>query len=315
MTLAAGPRVATPTGRSVSTRAASVCTRTAVVVITRDRRDELLHTIDRLEAAGAGDIVVVDNGSSDGTSAAVRSRHPGVTLVRSEVNLAAAGRNLGAMLTDAPYIAFCDDDSWWDPGAIERAAAHLDRHPDLAAVCAAIRLAGDDRLDPVSLEMAASPLPGAPGEPGPRLVGFVACATMVRRSAFLAAGGFHRRYGVGGEEEMLAIDLVDAGWGICFAPDVVVRHRPSAQRAPASRRRRVLRNRLWTLWARRPLSEALTGSLAALRRAGAEDPPVVVAGTAVQAVRALPWLLRERRVVAASTLDALRLVERSGGCP
>src|SRR5690606_12222888 len=71
----------------------------SVVVLTYNRRDEVLITLERLQANLAGDlsipIIVVDNGSPDGTAQAIRQRFPAVTVVASHCNLGAAGRNLG----------------------------------------------------------------------------------------------------------------------------------------------------------------------------------------------------------------------------
>lgn len=41
---------------------------------------------------------------------------------------------------------------------------------------------------------------------GLRVLGFVACKAVVRRSAFLGCGGFHRHFGIGGEERLLTVD-------------------------------------------------------------------------------------------------------------
>jgi GT2 family glycosyltransferase len=77
---------------------------------------------------------------------------------------------------------------------------------------------------------------------------------MVRRDAFLEAGGFSDALHFGGEEELLALDLAAAGWGLAYLPELVVHHHPSQRRPdPAVRRRRQARNRLLTAWMRRPL--------------------------------------------------------------
>src|SRR5262245_34272344 len=62
---------------------------------------------------------------------------------RSERNLGAAGRNAGVRAARTPYVALCDDDAWWAPGALARAAHLLDVHPTLAVVCARV-LVGPD---------------------------------------------------------------------------------------------------------------------------------------------------------------------------
>ena len=56
-----------------------------VVVASRNRRARLLGTLDRLSDSGADEIVVVDNGSTDGTAAAVRAAHPHAQIGRAHV--------------------------------------------------------------------------------------------------------------------------------------------------------------------------------------------------------------------------------------
>src|SRR5438477_13126630 len=93
--------------------------RVAIVIITRNRKQELLRTLKRLtQLPEQPAITVVDNASTDATAEAVAQTFPQVQVLRAEANLGAAGRTLGARCTSAPYIAFCDDDTWWEPGAL-----------------------------------------------------------------------------------------------------------------------------------------------------------------------------------------------------
>ena len=105
--------------------------------------------------------------------------------------------------------------------------------------------------------MANSPLP-ADGLPGPSLLGLLAGATVFRRDAFLGAGGYDPRFFLGGEEALLALDLVAGGWVLVYAGDLTVHHYPSAQRDASSRRRLLARNRLWVAWLRRPAGKPKT---------------------------------------------------------
>ncbi len=102
--------------------------RVAVVIATRNRGPELLGTLARLLALDERPrIVVVDNGSTDGTAELVGAHHPGVQVVGLRRNQGAGARTIGARLVDTPYVAFSDDDSWWAPGALRRAVELLDR--------------------------------------------------------------------------------------------------------------------------------------------------------------------------------------------
>jgi GT2 family glycosyltransferase len=279
--------------------------RLTVVIVTRNRRAGLLSTLARLEELPERPaIIVVDNGSSDGTVAAVESGHPNTRVVPLGRNRGAGGRNIGVDLARTPYVAFSDDDSWWEPGALERAAELFDAHPCLGLIAAHV-LVGTGRVpDPINAAMAASPLPAEPGLPGPSVLGFLACAAIVRRRAFLDAGGFNALLFFVGEERLLAYDLAATDWYRCYVPEIVAVHEPSTHRSPPRARRRTeLRNLVLTAWMRRPLAVALRQTA----RMGAEavhDPDARVALLA--AALRMPAALAQRRPVPATVESAIR---------
>jgi GT2 family glycosyltransferase len=280
--------------------------RLGIVVATRNRAGALAATLPRLLGlAEQPRVVVVDNGSSDATVAV--AREAGAEVIALGRNLGAGARTVGARRLATRYVAFSDDDSWWAPGALARSADLLDAHPRLGLVAARVLVGPDEREDPVCGAMAATPLAPPAGLPGRPVLGFVACGAVVRRSAFLAVGGFDGRYGIGGEEELLALDLAAAGWALAYVPEVVAHHHPFPARDRAGRRRRQLRNRLWSAWLRRPPAGAGPLTVRALREA-VSDP--AARGGALDALRGLPWVLRERRPVPAHVERAARLLER-----
>ena len=278
--------------------------RTTVVVVTRDRREGLLQTLDRLVALpDEPPVVVVDNASTDGTADAVRERHPGVEVVALTANLGAAGRNVGVARAATPYVAFADDDSWWEPAALARAAAILDAHPDVALVAARILVGPEERLDPVSALMADGPLGRRPGLPGPAVLGFLACGAVVRRDAFLAVGGFDDLLHFLGEEDVVAWDLAAAGHHLVYADDVVAHHHPSSPSDPAAREVRQIRNALLSAGMRRPVPVVVRAFAAAARRGLADD----AARRGVrEALALLPAAVRRRRRLPAAVEQELR---------
>jgi len=275
------------------------------VVASHDRRARLLGTLDRLSDSGADEIVVVDNGSTDGTAAAVRAAHPHVRVIALDRNRGASGRTIGVRAARHEVVAFADDDSWWAPGALARAARHLRDHPHLAVLAARVLVGPEERLDPVCAAMATSPLPAPRPLPGPRVLGFVACGAVVRRSAFLAVGGFSDLLFFMGEERLLALDLAAAGWDLAYVPDVVAHHHPVA--GGADRRALVARNDLLTVWLRRSWPEVVeaTGGLAAR----APRDRVARSALAGALLRAYRVALLRRRLPAAVEADA-RTLER-----
>jgi GT2 family glycosyltransferase len=269
--------------------------RVAVVVITHQRRAELLLALERLrELPERPHVVVVDNGSTDGTAEAVGRLFPEMELIASPENLGAVGRNVGVARLDTPYVAFCDDDTWWEPGSLTLAADTLEQHPRLAVVTARIVVEPAGTEDPIVAELRDSPVHGADWLPGPALGSFLAGASVLRRAAFTAVGGFSERLWLGGEEELMAGDLAAAGWELCYLPGLTVHHQASRARDPHKRRRDGIRNTLWTTWLRRPVRPALRRTGHLLRTVPRD---LVTARGLLAALRGAPWVLRERRVL------------------
>jgi N-acetylglucosaminyl-diphospho-decaprenol L-rhamnosyltransferase len=273
-----------------------------VVIATRNRRERLLATLGRLcSLPDRPPIVVVDNASEDGTAGAVNQGYPGVRLIEAGDGIGSAARTLGVRAADTPLIAFSDDDSWWAAGALRRAVEVFEAYPDLGLIAARIVVEPRGTLDPTCEKMRDSPLSAERPLPGPPVLGFMACGAVARRSAVLSCSGFHPRYGFGGEEHLLAVDMASAGWGLAYVDDVVAHHQP-VPGPRAWRGKSELRNRLWSTWLRRPLLSAVRLTIVTMRRKGG--------GRALlTALPGLPWIARERRVVPARVELSLRALD------
>jgi GT2 family glycosyltransferase len=151
-------------------------------------------------------------------------------------------------------------------------------------------------------------VPGPSRLPGPALGSFPAAATVLRTDAFRAAGGFHPRLWLGGEEELLAVDLAASGWWLTYADRLTVHHRPSVKRDATLRREHGIRNTLWFTWLRRPARSALRRTLH-LARTVPHD--TVSLRAFAEAAAALLWVLRERRVLPEEVESRMRLLEET----
>jgi GT2 family glycosyltransferase len=282
--------------------------RVSVVVLTHDRPRELAHVLGRLCALPEQPaVIVVDNASRPGVVAQVLAQFPQVDAVRCASNRGAAGRNAGVARTRTPYVAFCDDDTWWAPGALRRAADLLDAHRGVAALSARVLVGDAARDDPTCRAMARSPLPRG-NLPGPALIGFMAGACVMRTAAFRAVGGYEQRLFLGAEEWLMALDFAARGWQMMYAHDVVTHHHPSPNgRDTVARRIAVARNKVWIACMRLPLRSALVESARALH-------DVAHAGLLSRALhetaRGLPWALQRRSVVPKAVATLVRSAVR-----
>ena len=91
----------------------------SVVIPTHNRRKLVLRTIHSVLAQESLDfeVLVVDDGSTDGTTDAIRLLNdPRVTVLRNDQPIrVAAARNMGADAATGAWIALLDDDDLWSP--------------------------------------------------------------------------------------------------------------------------------------------------------------------------------------------------------
>jgi GT2 family glycosyltransferase len=226
-------------------------------IINTDRRDDLLRCLASIEAthpdAIEREVVVVDNASDDGSSAAVADRFPGVRIVERR-DRGSITENLNLLLTSTSgrLFMFLNEDVELLPGATAAMVAALDADPGVAA-------AGAMLLDPLRgptpcawrLPGVGTAIAGAlflhkwlvteSGGGGPREVGWVRSAAFLgRRDAIESVGGYDTDYVFYGEETDLQKRLHGAGWRILHVPEALVVHNETADVERPRRVRRIV---------------------------------------------------------------------------
>jgi glycosyltransferase involved in cell wall biosynthesis len=256
--------------------------RATVVITTKDRRDDLRAALAGcLEQTADVDVLVIDDGSVDGTAEMVRGDFPGVRLHRSETSRGLiAQRTAAATMTSAPVIVSVDDDARLvSPHTIEQTLEELD-HPRIGAV--AIPYVDVRRGDALRQR--------APD--GGRWVTdtYIGTAHALRRDVFLALGGYRDSFVHMGEEPELCTRMLAAGYVVRLGTADELHHLETPrERVLARNVRLVVRNQLLDAWHNTP-SRYLPG------RAGK-----VLARSAVDSLR---W--RHPGAAAAGAWEALR---------
>lgn len=279
----------------------------SIVIATYNRASTLRNTLEHLcRLPEKPPIVVVDNGSRDDTRQVADAFRDRVAFMRLDRNIGAAARTVGARAAGTKLLAFCDDDCWWAPNALTLAEKRFERNARVGVINARVLVRGDERVDPACEAMRSA---GTPDRDGIAIAYFMAGASIIRRDAYLQAGGYHERYHIGAEESLLSLDIAARGWELWYCDDVVLYHYPCmTNRVPEQRRRLALRNRLWTMWLRLSASAALRGTRAYIRRAR-HDP--LVREALYDALRGLPWIVRERKPIPAELERRVRAVAHS----
>ena len=218
-----------------------------MVVVNYESGPALLRCVEGWQADGASEVVIVDNGSRDGSVDLVRARFPDLEVVAPGTNLGyGSAANRGVAATASPLILVCNPDLEVRPGVLAALARVLDRDPGCAVVGPMIRTSGGERYPsarkfPSLIDAGGHALLGifVPGnrftrsyqqadlgDVGPVTVDWLSGACLlVRRSAFEQIGGFDEAYFMYAEDVDLCWRLKTAGWTVSWVPEAEVIHR------------------------------------------------------------------------------------------
>ena len=235
----------------------------SAVIITRNRREALGIVLDRLSQLPVDEVIVVDNASSDDTGDSLRKRK-GVKLLEPGENLGLAGRNLAAKEARGDLLLMLDDDAYPRPGAVETLTEAFTANPKLGIAGGLVRDIDSEGRVVFEKELGTFDWWLRAGRSGEAPEGFPAFsfpegASVIRRKAYLEAGGFFEPYFLTNSEVDLTARVTANGWEVRYFPSAAFDH----MKAPSERQTwdvnlyYRIRNHLWYLWLRYPTSMAV----------------------------------------------------------
>lgn len=192
----------------------------SVIIPTYNRKQELLKCLTRLTSIRCGraphEIIVVDDGSTDGTLETVQMRFPSVRMFRQHNQGPAAARNLGVEKAQYRFLAFTDSDCQVHDAWLDAIYATLSNNPDVGIVGGRTREVSSGILkllhDPAGdVEAANEPY----------------CSTNnmgVRKEAFRSVGGFDHGFSFACEDVDFCFRVQKQRYKLVANPKMVIEH-------------------------------------------------------------------------------------------
>lgn len=264
------------------------------IVVNYNTRERTLECLDSVAAQGIDGlgVILVDNGSNDGSARAIAHAHPEVRVIEAGENLGfARGVNLGVDASTADYVLLLNPDATVLPGSLEALVAFAEAHPE-HGVYGGRTVRADGTLDPSScwgaptlwsLACFAAGLTTALRHSAvfdPESLGrwqrdsvrevdiVTGCLLLVRRDEWHRLGGMDARFFLYGEDAEFSARARRRGLRPVIVPDAVIVHDVGGSTSSSGRKMgMVLAGKvtyLWTVWSK---PAALAGVL--LLQAGA----------------------------------------------
>lgn len=211
-----------------------------VVVLNWNNAEDTLACLASIKAGGdRAHVVVVDNGSTDGSADLIEASELADTMLRTRANLGYAGGNdvglEAALALGSRYVVVLNNDTIVAPGTLRRLVAHLEGQPGHVALSPVITY--DDR--PTEIWFAG----GVLDRDGPRhlqpaelIAGdksvretalLTGCCIAATRETWLLVGDFDRRFFLTFEDSDWSLRATGHGVWLLVAGDCEVRHKVS----------------------------------------------------------------------------------------
>lgn len=280
----------------------------SIIIVNWNRKQDIIETLPSVyeQKYENYEIILVDNGSTDGTVEMLQSEHPDVRIVALEDNLGpTGGRNAGIEIAKGDVVFFLDSDGSLLPDTLDITVEKLLSDPTYGVIACNII-----NVDPNNPDEKAGWSFNSQVERDKEFLSFSfsegGCA--FRKEVFEKAGLFWEYLFFGREGEELGLRVWNAGYKILYYPRAVVHHRASPQtRVIGSQREYLdLRNCYYIYLARYPWWMMirflfLKTGVAVIRGITRRNFQQTTARAIGEVLRKLPELLRQREPISNET--------------
>lgn len=212
----------------------------SIIILSYNVQDLLLACLASIPNKKDWEILVPDNGSTDGTVAAIRTSFPKAKVIENKKNLGfAAGNNVAIRQSEGQYVLLLNPDTVVYPNSIETVLDYMDKNPDVGAATCRVELA-DGSLDysshrgfpdPVGSLLHFIGLKKMSGYTNQNIStsihqidSLTGAFAMIRRTAGVQVNWLDEDYFWNGEDIDFCYKLKESGWKVVFIPSVKITH-------------------------------------------------------------------------------------------
>ena len=230
----------------------------SIIIVNWNRPDDVARNVrhlGRLRGRGPSfEIIVVDNGSTDGGADRLAEFGDAIRLIRLGANYGpSAARNRGIEAARGRYVLFLDSDAYLSRKALDPLVRRMDADPRVGIIGCRVVNGHTRKLDQWAYAEPAS----THERLGFETYSFSAAGAIARASALREAGAFWEDLFIYNEEVDLSIRVIRAGYSVRYAPEAVVLHfsSPGGRGGPATYWYYQARNWIWIFYRYYPAGE------------------------------------------------------------
>jgi len=196
----------------------------SVIIVTYNRKSEVKRALQSVlnQDYHPFEILVVDNGSEDGTGEMIHTQFPQVIYLFSPINLGCPeGRNMGIRKARGEWLFFLDDDAWCGEDLLAKAVERIQQCDSKTMVV----------MPQIQEWIDGKWVLRFTAREGVNIAGFSGGVSLIHKKVFREFGPYPNTL-YGAEEKYIAVQILSKQYKIVLDPSIVVYHKPSNYRSP-----------------------------------------------------------------------------------
>ncbi len=206
----------------------------SIVILSYNRKEDIRESLEKLYSYNLNntEIIVVDNGSSDGSAEMIESEYPSVRLLKLKENIGVSGYNKGFAISKGKYILILDDDSFPSENSVKRMIEEFEKDKTIGIIAFDVR--NYNSYNQVS-KQDENKEQEKKTDKKRYLMGFNGAGAGIRKQLIDKIGGYPDEFFLYWNEMDLSIRVLNEGYKILWVNDIISYHKYSPKNRDSQR--------------------------------------------------------------------------------